>query len=128
MKYVIILSIFFSGCMSVSSVIPATVDQVADARTLSVKNAELLNELAEVTAPATPVAHKIAQNADTISATPAPNPFEYATEIGIGLSGLTALLGQGALGKLARNKLKTTLKEVVDMNPQDGHKHLTKIG
>jgi len=128
MKYLIILSLFFTGCMSVSSVIPATVDQVTDARGLSVKNAELMSELANEVIPGSQVAQKIADNADSITAKPQPNPFEYAVEIGIGLSGLSALLGQGAMGKMAKNKLKATLKEVVDMNPEDGHKHLTKVG
>ena len=126
MKYLIIISIFLSGCASMNSFTPATVEQITDARALSVKNAELMSEFADIAIPGTQVAQKIATNADTISATPQPNPYEYLLEGGLGL--ILTLSGVGGLGSLKKiNNLKAVLKDVADMTPEDGHKHLTKV-
>lgn len=109
------------GCMK--SLTPATVSQVEDVRAIVKGNAEIIAKLANETAPNTPIAFEAKSNANNIQIAAPESGFQYINETVMAL--VMAASGLGGVNHV--RKKNTIIKKVVEMNPEDGHKHLTEV-
>lgn len=131
MRYIIIL-LLLSGCVS-NSFIPATVSQVDDVRSELKETKVILADLAKEVAPDSTVTTSAINNNAQFKKQSAPNQYDQLITLGVGiaitaLTGGTATIGGAAMARKKFVELKKTVRKVADMNPDDAHKHLTKVG
>jgi hypothetical protein len=121
---------FFTGCSStLGGYAPATVNDLAQTRTTLANEITetriTLAELATATAPASPVAHKAAYEADQKLGQVPQSDVNNLIEIFGGIAG-TLLLGGGVYHRKKINNLKDVARKVAPMPTHEAHVELAK--